>query len=168
MSVVRDLILQADDDLRYPTSGELRTMVDFLDQGAIRVSVVRVLTDNEKKIVDESARQLFARNPLRAPGGTYGQRQRTSACAITAGIPPRPMEFLPQYRDDSGHGLTSPRCTTARVPCRRWCDEDDEGCPSRCCRSAGQDCCSLLRLSDPGNADIDLIQYRLMRLVLDC
>ena len=25
MSVVRDLILQADDDLRYPTSGELRT-----------------------------------------------------------------------------------------------------------------------------------------------
>ena len=38
MSVVRDLILQADDDLRYPTSGELRTIVDFLDQGAMRVS----------------------------------------------------------------------------------------------------------------------------------
>ena len=49
MSVVRDLILQADDDLRYPTSGELRTMVDFLDQGAMRVSVVKVLTENEKK-----------------------------------------------------------------------------------------------------------------------
>ena len=49
MSVVRDLILQADDDLRYPTSGELRSMVEFLDQGAMRVSVVKVLTDNEKK-----------------------------------------------------------------------------------------------------------------------
>ena len=49
MSVVRDLILQADDDLRYPTSGELRTMVDFLDQGAMRVSVVKVLTENEKR-----------------------------------------------------------------------------------------------------------------------
>ena len=78
MSVVRDLILQADDDLRYPTSGELRTMVDFLDQGAMRVSVVKVLTENEKKIVDESAKQLFGRKPeYVAPGGNaYGQRQR--------------------------------------------------------------------------------------------
>ena len=78
MSVVRDLIIQADDDLRYPTSGELRSMVDFLGQGAMRISVVRVLTDNEKKIVDEAAKQLFARKPeYVAPGGNaYGQRQR--------------------------------------------------------------------------------------------
>ena len=32
MSVVRDLILQADDDLRYPSSGELRSMVEYLSQ----------------------------------------------------------------------------------------------------------------------------------------
>tara|TARA_X000000950_G_C13877662_1_gene645537 strand:+ start:1636 stop:2130 length:495 start_codon:yes stop_codon:yes gene_type:complete len=78
MSVVRDLILQADEDLRYPTSGELRSMVDFLGQGALRISVVRVLTDNEKKIVDEAAKQLFLRKPeYVAPGGNaYGQRQR--------------------------------------------------------------------------------------------
>lgn len=78
MSVVRDLILQADEDLRYPTSGELRSMVDFLGQGAMRISVVRVLTDNEKKIVDEAAKQLFLRKPeFVAPGGNaYGQRQR--------------------------------------------------------------------------------------------
>ena len=31
MSVVRDLILQADEDLRYPTSGELQSMVAFLE-----------------------------------------------------------------------------------------------------------------------------------------
>ena len=43
MSVVRDLILQADDELRYPTGGELRSMVDFLSTGANRLSVVRVL-----------------------------------------------------------------------------------------------------------------------------
>ena len=78
MSVVRDLILQADDDLRYPTSGELRSMVDYLDQGGVRLSIVRVLTDNEKKIVDESAKQLFSRKPeYVAPGGNaYGQKQR--------------------------------------------------------------------------------------------
>jgi allophycocyanin-B len=78
MSVVRDLILQADDDLRYPSSGELRSMVDFLSQGSIRLSVVRSLTENEKKIVDESAKQLFSRKPeYVAPGGNaFGQKQR--------------------------------------------------------------------------------------------
>lgn len=78
MSVVRDLILQADEDLRYPTSGELRTMCDYLDQGALRVSVVKVLTENEKKIIDQSAKQLFRQKPeYVAPGGNaYGQKQR--------------------------------------------------------------------------------------------
>ena len=78
MSIVRDLILQADVNLRYPTSGELQSMVAFLEQGAMRVSVVKVLTDNEKKIVDESAKQLFGRKPeYVAPGGNaYGQKQR--------------------------------------------------------------------------------------------
>ncbi|MEB3350595.1 MAG: allophycocyanin subunit alpha-B [Cyanobacteriota bacterium] len=78
MSVVRDLILQADDQLRYPTGGELRTMVDFLSGGARRLSVVKSLTANEKKIVDESAKQLFSRRPdYVAPGGNaYGQKQR--------------------------------------------------------------------------------------------
>ncbi len=78
MSVVRDLILQADDELRYPTSGELRSIVAFLSGGAERLSVVRVLTDNEKKIVSEAARQLFALKPeYVAPGGNaFGQKQR--------------------------------------------------------------------------------------------
>ena len=78
MSVVRDLILQADDQLRYPTGGDLRSMVEFLSGGSSRLSIVRVLTDNEKKIVDESARQLFNRKPeYVAPGGNaYGQKQR--------------------------------------------------------------------------------------------
>ena len=78
MSVVRDLILQADDQLRYPTGGELRSMVDFLTTGASRMVVVRALTDNEKKIVDEAAKQLFSRKPeYVAPGGNaYGQKQR--------------------------------------------------------------------------------------------
>ena len=78
MSVVRDLILQADDELRYPSGGELRSMVDFLSGGALRLRVVRQLTDNEKKIVDEAAKQLFSRKPeYVAPGGNaYGQKQR--------------------------------------------------------------------------------------------
>ncbi len=78
MSVVRDLILQADDQLRYPSGGELSSIVDFLSGGSTRLQVVRALTDNEKKIVDEAARQLFTRKPdYVAPGGNaYGQKQR--------------------------------------------------------------------------------------------
>jgi allophycocyanin-B len=53
-------------------------MVEFLSGGASRLTIVRVLTDNEKKIVDESARQLFSNKPeYVAPGGNaYGQKQR--------------------------------------------------------------------------------------------
>ena len=78
MSVVRDLILQADDQLRYPSGGELRSMVEYLSRGAERLAVVRLLTDNEKKIVDESAKQLFRRNPdyVAPSGNAYGQKQR--------------------------------------------------------------------------------------------
>ena len=78
MSVVRDLILQADDELRYPTSGELRSIVAFLSGGPERLAVVKVLTENEKKIVSEAARQLFALKPeYVAPGGNaFGQKQR--------------------------------------------------------------------------------------------
>jgi allophycocyanin-B len=78
MSVVRDLILQADDQLRYPTGGELRSMVDYLKGGSRRLEVVRVLSTNEKKIVDEAAKQLFSRKPeYVAPGGNaFGQKQR--------------------------------------------------------------------------------------------
>ena len=78
MSVVRDLILQADDELRYPSGGELRSMVEFLSAGRGRLSVVRVLNENEKKIVEEAAKQLFGQKPeYVAPGGNaYGQKQR--------------------------------------------------------------------------------------------
>jgi len=78
MSVVRDLILQADDELRYPTGGELSSMVEFLKGGSQRLRIVQVLTENELKIVAESAKQLFSRKPdYVAPGGNaYGQKQR--------------------------------------------------------------------------------------------
>jgi allophycocyanin-B len=78
MSVVRDLILVADDELRYPSSGELRCMADFLSGGNQRIRIARILTENERKIVDQSAKVLFGRCPeYVAPGGNaYGQKQR--------------------------------------------------------------------------------------------
>lgn len=78
MSVVSQVILKADDELRYPSSGELQTINDFLKTGEQRVRIASVLSENEKKIVDKASQELWRRRPdFIAPGGNaFGQRQR--------------------------------------------------------------------------------------------
>ena len=78
MSVVSQLILQADDDLRYPSTGELNTIKEFLETGEQRMRIAATLAENEKKIVTEASKQLWQKCPdFIAPGGNaYGERQR--------------------------------------------------------------------------------------------
>lgn len=78
MSVVSQVILQADDELRYPSSGELRSMTDFFKTGEQRVRIASTLSENEKKIVEQASKRLWQKRPdFIAPGGNaYGQRQR--------------------------------------------------------------------------------------------
>ncbi|WAL61688.1 allophycocyanin subunit alpha-B [Thermocoleostomius sinensis] len=78
MSVVSQVILNADDELRYPSSGELKSIKEFLQTGEQRMRIVSTLAENEKKIVQEASRQLWRKRPdFIAPGGNaYGDRQR--------------------------------------------------------------------------------------------
>ncbi len=78
MSVVTQVILNADDELRYPSSGELRSIQDFLTTGSQRVRIAALLADNEKKIVQEASKTLWKKRPdFIAPGGNaYGEKQR--------------------------------------------------------------------------------------------
>lgn len=78
MSVITQVILQADDELRYPTLDELQTIKDYLQTGAQRVRVVSVLTENEGKIVKKATEELWKIHPeYIAPGGNAaGARQR--------------------------------------------------------------------------------------------
>lgn len=78
MSVVSQVILNADDELRYPSSGELKTIKDFFTTGEQRMRIASTLADNEKKIVQEASKQLWQKRPdFIAPGGNaYGDRQR--------------------------------------------------------------------------------------------
>ncbi|MBA2749641.1 MAG: allophycocyanin [Tatlockia sp.] len=78
MSVVSQLILQADDDLRYPSTGELNTIKEFLETGEQRMRIAATLAENEKKIVTEASKQLWQKRPdFISPGGNaYGERQR--------------------------------------------------------------------------------------------
>jgi allophycocyanin-B len=78
MSVVSQVILQADDELRYPTSGELNGIKDFFTTGVQRTRIATVLSENEKKIVEEASKSLWKKRPdFISPGGNaYGNKQR--------------------------------------------------------------------------------------------
>ncbi len=78
MSVVSQVILQADDELRYPSTGELENIKNFLQTGTQRMRIAATLAENEKKIVQQASKQLWQKRPdFIAPGGNaYGERQR--------------------------------------------------------------------------------------------
>lgn len=78
MSVVSQFILKADDELRYPSSGELQSINNFLKTGEQRMRIVSTLAESEKKIVQEASKKLWQKRPeYISPGGNaYGQRER--------------------------------------------------------------------------------------------
>lgn len=78
MSVVSQVILKADDELRYPSSGELQGINNFFKTGEQRIRIATTLSESEKKIVDEASKQLWRKRPdFIAPGGNAaGQRER--------------------------------------------------------------------------------------------
>lgn len=78
MSVVSQVILNADDELRYPTSGELKGIENFLKTGNQRMRIAQTLADNEKKIVDQASSALWKLRPdfIAKGGNAYGQKQR--------------------------------------------------------------------------------------------
>lgn len=79
MSVVSQVILKADDELRYPSSGELKSINEFLKTGEQRMRIASTLAESEKKIVQEASKQLWQKRPeYISPGGNaYGERQRS-------------------------------------------------------------------------------------------
>jgi allophycocyanin-B len=78
MSVVSQVILNADEELRYPSSGELKSITEFFQTGDQRLRIAATLADNEKKIVQEASKQLWQKRPdFISPGGNaYGDKQR--------------------------------------------------------------------------------------------
>ena len=81
MSIVSQVILKADDELRYPSSGELEGIKAFLDTGLLRVQIAQTLAENEKKIVEKAGQELFTKRPdYRAPGGNASGQKQYNQC----------------------------------------------------------------------------------------
>jgi len=78
MSVVSQVLLKADDELRYPTIDELQNIKTFLQTGEQRIRVATTLAENESKIIKKASAELWKLHPdYIAPGGNaFGQRQR--------------------------------------------------------------------------------------------
>lgn len=78
MTVVSQVILKSDDELRYPSTGELKSIKEFLQTGEQRTRIASTLAENEKKIVQEASKQLWQKRPdFISPGGNaYGEKQR--------------------------------------------------------------------------------------------
>lgn len=78
MSVVSNVILNADDELRYPTSGEFEGMLAFFVTGEQRMRIAETLAESEKKIIERAVGRLWQRRPdFIAPGGNaYGGKER--------------------------------------------------------------------------------------------
>ncbi len=81
MSIVSQVILKADDELRYPSSGELKGIQSFLETGLQRMKIAQTLAENEKKIVEQASRELFKKRPdYRAPGGNASSQKQYNQC----------------------------------------------------------------------------------------
>ena len=81
MSVVSQVILKADDELRYPSSGELRNIQEFLKTGEQRVRIASLLAESEKKIVEQASKELWKLHPdYIAPGGNSYQTKQRAQC----------------------------------------------------------------------------------------
>ncbi|NCO75193.1 MAG: allophycocyanin [Cyanobacteria bacterium] len=81
MSIVSQVILKADNELRYPSSGELQGIKSFLDSGLQRLKIAETLAENEKKIVERASQELFKKRPdFRAQGGNAAGQKQYNQC----------------------------------------------------------------------------------------
>ena len=81
MTVVSQIILNADDELRYPTTGELQNIQEFLKTGDQRMQIAITMSENEKKIVEESSKELWKEHPdYIAPGGNAAGAKQRAQC----------------------------------------------------------------------------------------
>lgn len=77
MSIVKQVILNADEELRYPTPGELRMIRSFCKTGSERVRLARTLEENAQVIVECGTSKFWQICP-RTPSNS-GNRRKTEA-----------------------------------------------------------------------------------------
>jgi len=77
MSLVKQIILNADEALRYPTPGELKSLRNYCKTGDERIRLAQALEAKAPKIVEQGTQKFWQICP-RTPSNT-GNKQKTAA-----------------------------------------------------------------------------------------
>ena len=81
MSLVSQIIIEADNELRYPTIGELQSIQKYVQTGEDRIRLSLFLRDQELIIVQKASKSIFKIYPeYIAPGGNAEGSRRRSLC----------------------------------------------------------------------------------------
>ncbi|MGV0026978.1 allophycocyanin subunit alpha-B [Phormidesmis priestleyi] len=78
MSLVTELILNADSEARYPAPKEIRIFQDFLKTGEQRIRIASILSENEQQIVQNGSARFWERCPV-TPSNS-GNPRKTASC----------------------------------------------------------------------------------------
>ncbi|MEH1912297.1 allophycocyanin subunit alpha-B [Nostoc sp.] len=78
MSIVTELILNADSESRYPAPKELRVFQEFLKSGEQRIRIAKILSQNEQQIVQNGSQKFWERCP-NTPSNS-GNERKTASC----------------------------------------------------------------------------------------
>nr|QCI05954.1 Allogcyanin gamma subunit [Delesseria sanguinea] len=81
MSLISRIIINADNELRYPSVGELKSLQDYFSTTDKRIVISSVLRDQEQNIVQLASKAIFKIHPeYIAPGGNAEGARRRSLC----------------------------------------------------------------------------------------
>ena len=81
MSLISQVILNADNELRYPSVGELQAIQNYIKTGEKRIQISSILRDKEKAIIQKASKAIFLLHPeYIAPGGNAEGARRRSLC----------------------------------------------------------------------------------------
>jgi len=81
MSLISQIIVNSDKELRYPSIGELQCIQDYLNTGENRLRIIRIIKDKEKDIIQKAGKSIFKIHPeYIAPGGNAEGARKRSLC----------------------------------------------------------------------------------------
>ncbi len=81
MSLVSKIIINADNELRYPSIGELQNLQNYFNTGEKRIAVSCILRNQEQTIIQIASKLVFKIHPeYIAPGGNAEGARKRSLC----------------------------------------------------------------------------------------
>lgn len=81
MSIITQIIINADNELRYPTIGELEVLSDYLKSGEERINIITSIKEKEQLIIQSASKAIFQIYPeYIAPGGNAEGARKRSLC----------------------------------------------------------------------------------------